>query len=367
MSDKASSEQRILSGQSWDDFCDALKKAGRDVVMADTAPDDLLARAEGWRYMARLTRAGLASFLEATGPTTPEFRQPVGHTIKMGMDNPDNVYLSTSISGEYSYKITGKRGTVHFCGFGSQAGGYGKTGTLETTGSLDISNIELDEDGGFEVIASATPHKGNWLPMTADTNMIQLRQSHADRTTEIPATVTIERIDGPAEPRPFDPLRVDNALQSAAFFAHGTSALFASWSEKFKSHTNELPRFDPAVALAAGGDPKIAYYHSYFDIADDEALVITLTPPECDYWNIQLANYWLESLDYRFYPVHFNHHTASYNDDGTVTVVISPTDPGCKNWLNTCGHNQGTMCVRWVGAEQHPTPKAQLVKLAELT
>jgi hypothetical protein len=164
----------------------------------------------------------------------------------------------------------------------------------------------------------------------------------------------------------FNPLTIDNALQGAVAFVRGTSTIFASWTEDFKQHKNALPRFDPDVAYAAGGDPKIAYYHSYFELADDEALVVDLQPPECEYWNFQLANYWLESLDFRYYQIHLNQHTATYKEDGSVRVVISNTDPGVPNWLNTTGHSTGTMCVRWLGAKEHPTPQVRLVKLSEV-
>ena len=88
--------------------------------------------------------------------------------------------------------------------------------------------------------------------------------------------------------------------------------LFASWAEGFKKHSNQLPRFDQNVSNMAGGVPDIAYYHSYWKLAPDEALVIDATPPECEHWNFQLNNYWMESLDYRYYPVHVNKHTAKY-------------------------------------------------------
>ena len=56
-------EERVLSGQSWDEFCDTLKAAGATVV-APGAPNDVLNQAEGYRYLARLARAGLENFLE---------------------------------------------------------------------------------------------------------------------------------------------------------------------------------------------------------------------------------------------------------------------------------------------------------------
>ena len=117
----------------------------------------------------------------------------------------------------------------------------------------------------------------------------------------------------------------------------------------------------------AGGDPNIAYYHSYWSLAPDEALVVELEPPECDFWNFQLANHWLESLDYRYHKIHVNKLTARYRDDGSVRIVVAHEDPGVENWLDTCGHERGTMCVRWIRAKTHPDPSARVVKLAKLS
>jgi len=48
-----------------------------------------------------------------------------------------------------------------------------------------------------------------------------------------------------------------------------------------------------------GGDQNIVYYHSHWDVADDEALLIEAMPLERGHWNFQLNKYWMESLDYR--------------------------------------------------------------------
>ena len=357
--------ERVLDGRTWEDFCDALKAAGQ-VVLRDDTPKDAFDRAEGWRYLSRLTRAALETFVEASDTQAPEFRVTAGETIKMGMDNPDNVYLSAPVNGNYEYRIHGNRGTVHYLGFGSQAGNYGRTGSLDTTGYLEAKDLEIDSDGHFEIVASSTEQAGNWLPMKPETRLIQIRQTRLDHAGEKVAEVRIERVDGPREPRHLDPGRMDRMLQSAAGFVKGCSTIFANWAADFRKHTNELPRFDPDKAFAAGGDPNIAYYHSYWELAEDEALVVEVTPPECDYWNFQLANHWLESLDYRYFPVHLNTHTAVSGADGSIRVVVAHEDPGVDNWLNTCGHQQGTMCWRWIRAVGHPQPQTRVVKLAEL-
>ena len=364
---KDESIARAMDGRSWDDFCDTLKKAGHDIVLAPTAPTGELDRAEGWRYLARLTRGALESFLEAADTQAPAFSRAVHETIKMGMDNPDNIYLAAPVNGNYTYRITGTRGTVHYLGFGAQAGGYGKTASLDTSGYLEAKDMQINADGSFEIIASSEPQPGkNWLQMVPESRLIQVRQTRLDHKKEIPAQVKIVRIDGANQPRHLSAERVDNALKGAGFFVSGSAGLFAQWTEDFRKHPNTLPRFNSEKALAAGGDPNIAYYHGYFSLADDEALVVEFTPPECDFWNLQLANYWLESLDYRYFPVHVNKGTAQYNADGSVRVVISKQQMATPNWLDTCGRNEGTLCLRWIRASEHPQPQARVVKISDL-
>ncbi len=55
-------EERVLTGKSWDEFCDMLKAAGAS-LQAPGAPRDAFNQAEGYRYLARLARAGLENFV----------------------------------------------------------------------------------------------------------------------------------------------------------------------------------------------------------------------------------------------------------------------------------------------------------------
>lgn len=49
--------------------------------MSEGAPDDPLDHAEGWRYLTRLTRRALESFVEFSDPALPEFRRTASETI----------------------------------------------------------------------------------------------------------------------------------------------------------------------------------------------------------------------------------------------------------------------------------------------
>jgi hypothetical protein len=115
-----------------------------------------------------------------------------------------------------------------------------------------------------------------------------------------------------------------------------------------------------------GGDPNIRIWLGLWELDPDQALVIEVTAPQCDYWNFQLGNIWAESLDYQFRRVHLNSGGAELRDDGSVQIVVAHRDPGHPNWIDTAGHEHGTMCVRWVRATSYPEPRCRVVKLSEL-
>ena len=360
--------RRVVSGQAWDEFCDTLKAAGASLNFPG-APRDPFNQAEGYRYLTRLTRAGLMAFVEHADPRAPVLHRVAHETVKLGADNPDNYYQTAAISGAYEYRITGRRNTVTYLGFGTQAGHYGQGGGLPPTGYVEAGELDMDADGRFELVLSTEPRTGNWLPMTAETGTLIVRQTFLDRETEVPAELHIERIASPGEearPEPLTPARIDAGLTSVSTLVAGASLLFAKWARDFQKHSNALPRFDQDTSNAAGGDPNIAYYHSHWALGPDEALVIEATPPPCEYWNFQLNNYWMESLDYRHHRIHTNKHLARYEPDGSVRLVVAHEDPGLPNWIETAGHASGTMCFRWVRADTHPEPRTRVLKLHDL-
>ncbi|MAE93915.1 MAG: hypothetical protein CL910_04580 [Deltaproteobacteria bacterium] len=361
-------EQRIADGRAWHDFCDRLKQAG-DVVLREGTPATPFDRAEGYRYLTRLLRAGLESQLEFGDPRFPGFYQLSNETIKIGNDNPDNVYQNCTISGRYEYRITGTRGTVPYLSLGTKAGGYGSTGQMVSTGELDGDRLVVDANGGFEVLLSCEAKRGNWLPMKPDTRMLIVRQTFGDRAAEEPARLHIERL-GDAEDASLDPAQLAASLERVVAFVGGTANKFVDWMVEFASHENQLPSDDQEKCQRAGGDPNIHYLQSCWRLAPDEALLIEAKRiPPCEGWNFQLSNFWMESLDYRYHRVHLNQSTASHEADGSVRIVVAHRDPGeaWPNWLTTTGHELGSMLFRWIGATEFPPVDTRVLPFEALS
>jgi len=352
---------RVIDGRAWADFCDTLKASG-EIVLRDTSPTSALDRAEGFRYLTRVARMALGQFVEMPDPLAPVFRRTADSTMKLGCDNPDSYYLMATLSGEHEYRIRGRRGTVPFLSLSTYYGGYGG-GRAGCGGSIGLAELEIDADGRFEIMVSTREQPGNWLPMDPETNQMIIRQTHDDRLNESVFEFEIERIGAEEEAAPLDPALFHDSLLASSQYVRTCANLFADWTESYAETPNELVVRDVS---GAQGDPALFYYQGYWALAEDEALVVRATPPECEYWNFQTNNYWIESLDYRFHKIDLNHKQAHYEPDGSFRIVISHRDPGVPNWLQTAGHEHGTMGLRWVNAEEHPKPHCEVVAVSSL-
>ena len=346
----------------WRNFCGELEAAGQDVLTSGLISSELDA-AEGVRYLSRLMRIGLEMHLENANPAFPSFYQASHATAKIGADNPDNYYQNATISGGFSYLISGQRGTVPILSFGTKANRYAVDGSMASTGELDIREVDVMADGRFEIIVSREkPPKGNWLPLSHDSSILIVRQTFFNRNAEEAAIVKIQALDGPDKPEVLSLERLGKGLSSVPAFIKGTSSIFLNWAETFKARNfNSLNPMDQQMFVKAGGDPMIHYLHGWWSLEADEVMEIKTEIPECEGWNFQLNNMWMESLHYRHHSVHMNNGLAEYNPDGSVTINVSSKSFG-KNWIDSAGHDCGTMLWRWTGARKFPTPKLKIQK-----
>ena len=356
---------RILDGRAWDEFCESLKGA-REALFRERSPANAFDRAEGYRYLSRLVRLALEKFVEHGDPRRPRFFALSRDDAKIGADNPDCRYRNCALDGSLAYRIRGRRGSSAYLGIGTYYGSYGSPGPSGCSGYLDAADLATERDWSFEIRLAASPQPGNWLPMEPRTSSLIVREFFLDRASEVPAELEIECLDESGPPPPLDPVALERALRASAEFVKGAADLFTSWAEGFAQRPNELNAPPDAQRAPAHKATNQVFYHGYWRLAPDEALVISATPPPCRYWNFQLNNYWLESLDYRHHRISVNKHSAVLEPDGSFRIVVAARDPGFGNWIDTAGHAHGTMGLRWNLAVDPPRPACRVVKLAEL-
>ena len=102
------------------------------------------------------------------------------------------------------------------------------------------------------------------------------------------------------------------------------------------------------------------------DFLQAESVIENRVRGQPQYIGFQLGNLWGESLEYAHRLGSLNGFQSEVDPDGAIRLVVSHQDPGVPNWINTVGHSQGTMCFRWIRAEEHPQPRTRVVKRSEL-
>ncbi|MBK7250202.1 MAG: DUF1214 domain-containing protein [Gammaproteobacteria bacterium] len=348
----------------WDQLCEQLRVTGQDILRA--APPDELTQAEGLRYLSRLFRYAVGRQLDPHLPMRPEL---TCERVRIGGDNPDYRYVGAPLDGRLSYRLRGRINDADRIAFGTYSGGLGTSEGLRCSGSLDSSSMTLSDDGAFDIMLSSEPQNGTWLPMSPNTNTLTIRETLLRSGTARPADYDIECLTPAADPTFMDAKAIRQGFDRSLQFVSGTVRQFLGWTETFRKRPNEILPLPPELLAAAQGDKLTAYFNGYYELRSDQALVVSFTPPHCDYWNLQACNHWLESIDPLRAPAHYNSGTAALRRDGSVVVVIAASDPGVPNWIDTADHLQGGIAMRIVGAslgERVDPPLCRLVPLDDV-
>ena len=100
----------------------------------------------------------------------------------------------------------------------------------------------------------------------------------------------------------------------------------------------------------------------------DEALVITGSLPACAFANVMLWNRHMQTLEYSVRRSSINQAQLALEADGTFRIVVAHADPGVPNWLDTEGHENGTIFWRiLLPVEDPPQTTCTVVPLASLS
>jgi hypothetical protein len=232
-----------------------------------------------------------------------------------------------------------------------------------------MNGLELQSsaDGTFELFLGGDERPGNWLCLEPNAEFVLVRQYFNDWERERPADVIIERI-GAMHPAP--PPRTDQIaarLERLCLWLERGGALW----ERMSKSALDLPPNSINVFLPQDSDQRAglrgqAYGLGNFHCAPDEAVIIEFTPPGCRHWSVSLANWYWESLDFATRQTSLNGHQAALDSDGFFRGVIAHEDPGVANWLDTAGHQCGTLTARFLLADSSPEIRLRTLKQAEL-
>ncbi len=118
---------------------------------------------------------------------------------------------------------------------------------------------------------------------------------------------------------------------------------------------------------ATGAMPLQHYHEGVFELDDDEALLVEAEmPPDCRYFSWSLTDRMLVTLDWMNAQTSINRTQAVIGPDGVLRVVLSRSDPGSPNWMETVGYRSGVLQCRSQGSQQAPAFTTRLVPAASV-
>jgi hypothetical protein len=188
--------------------------------------------------------------------------------------------------------------------------------------------------------------------MSATSRVLIIRELHKVDTTT-PATIHVERLDGPASLLT-GPL--GNVFAMAAERVKATLHQYLRWTELFTEAPNAMRQMPQELDDAVNGDPDTRYYSGGFVLEADQVLEITIPEIECDYWMIQANTHWLEPLA----GAHVNDATAERDSDGVIRVRVGTGPIAEPNALDSGGRARGTLLYRTVDANETVVPTVEV-------
>jgi hypothetical protein len=317
-------------------------------------------------------------------------------------DNPDTIYRFMGVNKTSTYVITGR-----FTGDDPADTSFSVLTGLSGTTARVLTGDELvrNSDGSFTITVSGSPTGPgpNHLQLTSDTTLIAVRNTLSDWNKQDPMSLSIERTSGPPNSLfaqlggfaiPFiGPLVTDNPLLTSLvslipplpdpppLLRGAFTAVIMLLGLQMESKYINVATIDPTTGQrrqpnVLTNPTKNAEFLAtqmqsagYFQLDDDQALVVTIDPGSAGYFVVPVTNDWTITDNYWDQQTSLNIAQAKKNPDGTYTIVISPDDPDVWNWVSTGGLNQGTISIRFQdlgNSSTLPTVSSQVVKLDDL-
>lgn len=328
----------------------------------DEVADDQ-ARLEGYKWIPSVLQVAMQAYVWADSGR-PRFVDIVGPTMKWGGDNADAFYQYAPIDPARTYRIRGVRGDAVYLSLTVYGGPNDGHYSERIVGTINDRALTFDKDGRFELMLGPEPDASGslpWIKLEADAVCAITRDYVEEPRTGHRVEWHIDALDPPSA------WREDDADLARRFRAAATwirdQAQIAPLSLG-SPNVVDPPYPVPTVTFGwAAGDA--AYAMGSFDLGDEEALIIKGRSPVCAFWNLCLWNQFLHTFNYDYERVTINGSQVEYEPDGSWTIVVAHSDPGCSNWVSTAGHRRGRLWFRWFLPESTPEQPTTSVVLLD--
>jgi Protein of unknown function (DUF1214) len=347
--------------QAWSHLLTRLGEAAQ-TVESDPANRNRNDLAAGIRHLLVLLTAGIDEVLRFDpDPVLRVQRTSTDDIVTWGMECPDCLYTRAVLRGGESYRLFGNRGTARYVGLQTMNG-------IEATANELVDELEMDGDGNFEVVLSASEpagRAGNWMRIDGEHPTLTVRHFFYDWDTEVASSLRIERLGDAVQAvgrRVDADVALTRQLVALGDFVTDNLAFFLQFGAAPPAN-GFLPAIDRTdIGAAAENRPVIGRW----ELAPGEALIVEVEPPQGIYWSFSIGNPWWETIHYGRHQSSLNAHQAAVDPDGRVRAVLCAEDPGVANWLDTAGHSNGSIILRCVRTETAPRPTTRVVPFGDV-
>jgi len=111
--------------------------------------------------------------------------------------------------------------------------------------------------------------------------------------------------------------------------------------------TNTMSALTPETSVFATGLPSADVSAGNFDLNPDQALIVQVPDVPSAYSGIELMNVFGAALPFTLAQTTLNNTTAFADPDGYTYYVVSATNPGVANWLDSSGASTGEIFARF--------------------
>jgi hypothetical protein len=356
--------EAVMTGAAWRSFCERLAAVGEQ-LLEPGLPDSPRDRAEGYRHLMNQVACWMTYAVGSSDPLNPLLFRHNDLVYRWGGPNIDQNSRRTVISGKHAYRVSGSMGSCEEFALQVKRGEM-HTGDAGVDATLWASELGLGPGDAFTITLSSDPADEPTLLISPNASLLHIRDYYYRWASEEPAEFVLERTDQSGEaPAPLTPERVQDMLEIAATQVESSIKYWIDYQDDLRGET-PLNEFS-VPGLVAEGVGGMYYAHCFIRLADDEALIIDVQPDEAPHWNLQLYNRaWYESLDFANRLTHTNEALVTRGTDATARIVVSATDPGTANWIDTEGRTEVMATSRWTRPAGVPSISTRVVKLADL-
>ena len=350
---KQNSQQNVILTES----LNKLWQTAMQLEQSTNIPQELDA-VEGRRFLLRILSASVDSFVEYIDANRPAFRHSESAHRKMFGDCPDADYLQAPIDlrNGRSYKVKGQipKETVYV---GVML--YGRGGRMGAR--LTDKELNADNEGNFELLISADLKQNPDLLGDGDEPLIMVRQYFTDRKTQPSLSLDIELLGDTPTSKPLDSSWLAKRIDLSRRMLE---SIFVRTLDAYQRVANfPVNTFVDVPVDLLFPTPDNSYKICWYEINDDQMIIVRGTLPKARYFSFTFYNVWLESYDYTRHSVILNHEQIELDEEGRFEIHVADKNVGHSNWLDTSGHNSGYLVARSLLLKGiHPDFDVQVIK-----